>query len=94
MVKKIKLGKLKPYYSNNVRLSIFDKMISNTGEVYVYKNDKDGQIIGFWILRGIAPSGSISLLYSSVDQKEIKTIVAYIRKLKKLKDKWYYVEND
>ena len=94
VIRKIKKGELKPYYLNNVRLPLFDKMISSTGEVYVYKNDNDVQIIGFWVLRGIASSGSISLIYSSTDENSIKKNVDYIRKIKKLKDNWYYVETD
>lgn len=66
------------------------KKISISGDIIVYKNDDEGIVIGFWVVRGI-PHGSIEVVYSSETETLIKNNVDYLIKTKKLKNHWYYV---
>ena len=89
-------GKLKPQDENgNAILPNKYKKYSISGEVTIYQNDKDGQVIGFWVFRGIQ-SGSTELIYSTGGEELIKANETGhpISKIEKLKDSWYYVEID
>lgn len=96
IVDKIKTNKLKPKDENgNVVLPNKYKKYSISGEVVVYQNDKDGQVIGFWIFRGIQ-SGSTQLMYSTGGENLIKSNERGhpITEIEKLKDNWYLVTTD
>ena len=65
------------------------KKVSQTGEIIIYKNDKYNQVIGFYIHRGIIDGDSDLIIYSNKDKSIIKKI--NIKKIKKIKNNWYYV---
>lgn len=88
IIKKIKNNEFSSYYKGNTKLPIY-KYVSSDGEVYIYKNDNESQVIGFWISRGVM-SGSVLLIYSP-DKKTIYDYLKYVSEVKKLDDKWYYV---
>lgn len=90
IIEKIKANKLKPYYQNNVKLPLGYKKISSSGEVYVYKNDKKGTIIGFWIMRGLSTGPSSSIIFS--DTKEIENYIPSITYKRKINKNWYYIK--
>ena len=72
------------------------KKLSSSGEVFQYQNDEAGQVIGFWVFRGML-SGSVELVYSSGGEELIRANEARIgpiMRLEKLKDCWYSVETD
>ena len=79
----------------NVKLPSEYKNISTSGEIYIYQNNSDDQVIGFWIYRGML-SGSVQLIYSTGGGKLIRTNETshQIISIKKLKNNWYYVETD
>ncbi len=95
IIDKIILGELKADDSGNVKLPNEYRKYSLSGEVTVYQNDNDGQIICFWIFRGMQ-SGSTQLMYSSGGEKLIKENETGhpIINIRKFKDNWYYVETD
>ncbi len=70
------------------------KHLSSDGEVYLYENDERGQVIGFWIFRGLSIGGSAQLVYSSGDDGLVRMNIEYIKYIEKLKDIWYYVETE
>jgi len=81
--------------NGNVQLPDRYKKYSISGEVTIYQNDKNGQVIGFWVLRGIV-SESIELMYSTGGEELIKSNETGhpIISIEKLKDNWYYVITD
>lgn len=81
--------------SRSVKLPNEYKKYSTSGEVVVYKNDEAGQVIGFWVFRGLL-TGSVELIYSDGGKELIKDVVGeyFIVKLEKLKDKWYLMYID
>lgn len=96
VVEMIKNHQLQPKDEiGNIVLPNEYKRISTSGEVFEYQNDKDGQVIGFWIFRGML-SGSIELVYSTGGEELIKANETGhpITKIEKLKDNWYYVITD
>jgi len=95
IIDKITNNELKPDDLGNVKLPKEYKKYSMSGEVTVYQNDKEGQVICFWIFRGMQ-SGSVQLMYSTGGEKLIKDNENGhpIINIEKLKDNWYYVETD
>ena len=95
IVDKILYNELKPDDLGNVKLPKEYKKYSISGEVKIYQNDKEGQVICFWIFRGMQ-SGSVQLMYSTGGEKLIKANETGhpIINIEKLKDNWYYVETD
>ena len=95
IIDKIIYNELKPDDFGNVKLPKEYKKYSMSGEVTIYQNDKEGQVICFWIFRGMQ-SGSVQLMYSTGGEKLIKDNENGhpIKKIEKLKDNWYYVETD
>ncbi|MBQ6546952.1 MAG: hypothetical protein IJL74_03020 [Bacilli bacterium] len=92
----IKSGKLKSKDENgNVVLPNKYKKYSISGEVVEYQNDKEGQVIAFWVFRGIQ-SGSTQLMYSTGGEDLIKENETGhpIIKIEKLKNNWYLVTTD
>ena len=95
IIEKIKNNDLKDVRHNIIELPKHYKKISTGGEVYVYQNDENGQVIGFWEFHGMQ-SGSIIVVYSTGGEELIraKETGHPIIKVEKLKDGWYYVETD
>ena len=92
----IKTDQLQPKDEiGNVVLPVGYGKLSSDGEVFVHQNDADGQVIGFWIFRGML-SGSVELIYSSGGEEMIRANESGhpITKIEKLKENWYYVETD
>lgn len=80
----------------NIVLPYGYRKLSVSGEVFQYQNDASGQVIGFWVFRGML-SGSEELIYSSGGEDLIRANernIGPIAKLEKLKDCWYYIETD
>lgn len=77
--------------SKNAILPSNLEKVSSDGTIYVYKNEKENQIIGFWIFRGI--DESVLLIYSTEGKKAIEEYET-ISKIKKIDTNWYYVETD
>ncbi len=72
------------------------RMLSSDGEVFQYQNNEAGQVIGFWVFRGML-SGSVELVYSSGGEELIRANrarIGPITRIEKLKDRWYYIETD
>ena len=67
---------------------------SSDGHVFIYQNDEE-QVISFWVFRGLL-SGSIQLIYSSLDESLIyeNETGHPIIGVEKLKEHWYLVETD
>ena len=95
IIDKIIYNELKPDDLGNVKLPKEYKKYSVSGKVTVYQNDKEGQVICFWIFRGMQ-SGSVQSMYSTGGEKLIKDNETghSIVNIEKLKDNWYYVETD
>lgn len=96
IIKMIEKGQLKSNDEiGNISLPNNYKKYSISGEVFLYQNNEKGQVVGFWVFRGML-SGSTELIYSTGGKKLIKANETNhrITKIKKLKDKWYYVETD
>lgn len=79
----------------NVDLPVGYGRLSSDGEVFVYQNDVNGQVISFWIYRGML-SGSVELIYSTGGEALIWANQSGhpITKIERLKENWYYVETD
>lgn len=69
------------------------KKVSQTGEIVVYLNEDKKQVIGFFINRGML-SGSKMLIYSNCGKKLINEKEKNAVNIKKIKEKWYYVETE
>ena len=72
------------------------RKLSSDGNVFQYQNDESGQVICFWVFRGMM-SGSIELIYSSGGEDLIRANEARIgpiTRIEKLKDCWYYIETE
>jgi len=95
IIESIKKGELIADEYGNVELPKKFKKISSSGEISVYQNDENGQVIAFWIFRGML-SGSTELYYSTGGEKLIweNETGHPIISIKKLKDNWYYVITD
>ena len=96
IVEMIKHNQLQPKDEiGNVVLPAGYGRLSSDGEVFIYQNDENGQVIGFWVFRGML-SGSFQLIYSSGGEDLIWANESGhpITKIEKLKENWYYVETD
>jgi len=95
IIEKVKNNEIEMDENGNVDLPKNLRKLSSSGEITVYQNDEDGQVICFWIFRGLL-SGSHQLMYSSGGEKLIKENETGhpITNIKKLKDNWYYVDTD
>lgn len=95
IIKMLKDKEITPDKYGNAKLPNKYKKISTSGEVYIYQNDDNGMVIGFWIFRGMM-SGSTELIYSTGGENLIREnenghpIVS----INKLKENWYYVKTD
>lgn len=95
IIEKVKNNKIKIDEYGNADLPKKLRKLSSDGEITVYQNDENVQVICFWIFRGML-SGSHQLIYSSNGEKLIRENETGhpITKIKKLKDNWYYVDTD
>lgn len=95
IVNKIISNEIKPSDDlGNINLIGKYKKYSTSGDITVYQNDEDGQLICFWIFRGMQ-SGSVQLMYSSEEELIRKNETGHpIVSIEKSKDNWYYVETD
>ena len=96
IVEMLRTHQLQPYDSiGNVELPAGYKRLSSDGEVFVYQNDQNGQVICFWVFRGMN-SGSFELVYSSGGEELIwaKEFTINIDNIEQLKEHWYYVETN
>lgn len=95
VINMIKSNELKSDEIGNVTLPNKYKKLSTSGQIFIYQNNEEGQVIGFWVLRGTL-SGSIEVIYSTGGEDLIKNNEKGhpITKIEKLKDNWYYVETD
>lgn len=95
IIEMIQSHQLQPDSLGNVVLPAGYKRLSSDGEVFVYQNDKNGQVICFWVFRGMN-SGSLELVYSSGGEELIraKEFTINIESIEQLKEHWYYVETD
>ena len=79
IVEMIKNGDLQKKYSGNIDLPSGYRRLSSDGEVHVYRNDEEGQVIGFWVFREMLSSYT-HLMYSSggedlITEKESRIII-------------------
>ena len=88
-------GQLMPDRLGNVDLPLGFRRVSASGQVYVLQNDEQGQVVLFWVFRGML-SGSLCLVYSSGGEEMIRASKEgpYITRLEQMKDTWYYMETD
>ena len=95
IIKMVEDKKLKTDEFGNVDLPYKYKKVSISGEVFVFQNDEEGQVIGFWVFRGVQ-SGSVQLIYSTGGEILIRDNETGhpIISIDKLKDNWYYVITD
>ncbi len=95
IVEMIKNHQLEPYEGRNIKLPAGYRKLSSDGNVCVYQSDENGQVIGFWVFRGML-SGSVELLYSTGGEALIKANETGhpITLIEPLKENWYYVETD
>ena len=95
IIDKIIYNELKPDDFGNVKLPKEYKKYSMSGEITIYQNNKEDQLICFWIFRGMQ-SGSVQLMYSTGGEELIKDNENGhpITNIEKLKDNWYYVETN
>lgn len=95
IVEMIRSHQLQPDGLGNVDLPAGYRRLSSDGEVFVYQNDKNGQVICFWVFRGMN-SGSFELIYSSGGEELIraKEFTINIDNIEQLKEHWYYVETN
>ena len=95
VIEKVKNNEIYIDENGNADLPKKLKKLSSSGEITVYQNDENGQVICFWIFRGML-SGSHQLMYSSGGEKLIKENETGhpIINIKKLKENWYYVDTD
>lgn len=95
IIEKVKNNEIEIDEYGNAELPKKLKKLSSDGEITIYKNDKEGQVICFWIFRGML-SGSHQLIYSTNGEKLIKENETGhpIISVKNLKDNWYYVKTD
>lgn len=91
----IKDGQLTPDPLGNVDLPWGLRRVSASGQALVLQNDERGQVVAFWIFRGML-SGCILLVYSSGGEELIRASQEgpFITRIEQARDTWYYVETD
>lgn len=94
VIEQIAAGQLTPDAYGSIRLPKKYQRISSDGTVFVYQND-DEQVVSFWVFRGML-SGSVQLIYSSLDESLIwdNENAHPIISIEQLKEHWYLVETD
>ncbi|MBR3136221.1 MAG: hypothetical protein IKG32_04300 [Clostridia bacterium] len=91
----MKDGQLTPDPLGNVDLPWGLRRVSASGQALVLQNDERGQVVAFWIFRGML-SGSMLLVYSSGGEELIRASQEgpFITRIEQARDTWYYVETD
>ena len=94
VIEQIVDGQLTPDKYRNLQLPRKYRRLSSDGTVHVYRNDEE-QVICFWVFRGML-SGSIQLMYSSLDESLIwdQETAHPIESIEQLKEHWYLVNTD
>ena len=94
IVEMVKDGKILADGLGNAELPKGYGHLSSDGNIFVYQNNQE-QVVSFWVFRGML-SGSVQLIYSSVDESLIYANETGhpITNVKKLKDNWYLVDTD
>lgn len=76
----------------NINLPLYQRKLSDSGQIRVLKNDNEGTLIVFWIFRGLL-SGSRKLMYSTGGEQLIRENESHeIIEIIYIKNRWYYVE--
>ena len=95
VINMVRNGKLKVDEYGNAKLPDKYRKISTSGEIFIYQNDEEGCVVGFWIFRGLQ-SGSVELIYSlngkgNIYENETGHDITSIEEWDK---NWYYVNTD
>ena len=78
--------------NNDIILPKEYKNISEKGEVTIFKNEEDNQIIGFWISRGINTDGKLYIYSSKGKDAIIEEFGEEYCEVEHLyNDTWFYV---
>ena len=88
MLRDDRLQPTDPY--GNIELPDGYRCLSSDGTAYLYQNDENGQVICFWVYRGVLGDAA-EVIYSSGGEELIRSNRINIMSLEKLKDHWYYV---
>ena len=77
----------------NIRLPFSRRFLSCDGEVYVYQNDEQGIVIGFWSFRGLLMNPFESVIYTSYPKPPTTSTLGCgeLYTVKKLSEHWYWV---
>ena len=78
----------------NVILPAGYRELSSDGELYVYRNDKNGIVVGFWVFRGLLMNPYTSVIYTSDDAPPTAQNLdcSRIYNATRLGANWYYVK--
>ena len=78
----------------NIELPSNRRFLSCDGEVYVYQNDEDGIVAGFWSFRGLLMNRCQLVIYTSYAEPPTSSTLRgrTIYEIEKLSENWYWVE--
>lgn len=95
IIRMVKENELVPDEWGNCVMPEQYKKTSQDGEIHIYQNNNEGQVISFWVFRGML-SGSVELIYSTGGEELIRANETGhpIISIEKLKENWYYVITD
>lgn len=95
VINMVRNGELKVDEYGNAKLPDKYRKISTNGEVFVYQNDDENCVVGFWIFRGLQ-SGSVELIYSLNGKKNIyeNETGHDLTGIEEWDKNWYYVNTD
>lgn len=95
IINMIKNNELKNDGIGNIKLPNKYKKTSSSGEVYLYQNDNENIVLGFWIFRGILSSTTTEIIYSTGGEELIKNNKIWntnpIESIIKIEENWFYV---
>lgn len=95
IINMIKNNELKDDGIGNIELPNKYKKFSSSGEVYLYQNENENLVVGFWIFRGMHSSTTTELIYTTGGEELIKNNKIWstnpIKNIIKLEDNWFYV---
>jgi len=77
----------------NIELPFNRRFLSCDGEVYVYQNDEQGIVIGFWSFRGLLMNPYQSVIYTSYAEPPTTSTLrcGELYEIEKLGENWYWV---
>ncbi len=95
VINMVRNGKIKVDEYGNAKLPDKYRKISTSGEIFIYQNDEEGCVVGFWIFRGLQ-SGSVELIYSLNGKKNIyeNETGHDLTRIEEWDKNWYYVNTD